>query len=223
MIKLFWKISLVLMLALTVEANEADSPPNRKVADSLAKEIQAVSTASINLDSTATLDDYLAYAALHSPSLKKAFYSWKAALEKTGYVGALPDPVFSFGYFIENVETRVGPQEQRFSLKQSFPWFGTLGTKKDIAQQQANAAYRKYQSEKLKLFYAVKSAYYDFYYLGRDIIITKDNFELLKFWETIARTKYQVGLQIILMLSRLRWNWVNSKTGSNRYKINWRR
>jgi outer membrane protein TolC len=143
---------------------------------------------------TAQLRDYLAYAATQSPALKAAFYDWKSILERAGYVGALPDPWFSYTYFIESVETRVGPQNQIFRLRQSFPWFGTLGAKKDITLEAAAAAFQKYEAEKLKLFYRVKSAYYEYYYLGRDIAITRENLELLTFWESVARAKYRVAL-----------------------------
>jgi len=168
---------------------------NQVVADSVTNQYESEQQVTLRVDSTTTLDDYLAFAALKSPSLRRAFYYWKATLEKTGYAGALPDPMITYGHFIENVETRVGPQNRKFSIKQSFPWFGTLGSRNDIANEVANATFRKYQAEKLKLFYSVRTAYYDLYYLGRDIAITKDNFELLKYWESVARTKYKVALR----------------------------
>lgn len=181
----------VFLLPFESQAAEFD----RKLADSLGSQYNSANSETPPFDSAATLDDYLAYAALQSPSLRQAFYRWQAALEKAGYAGALPDPMLSYGYFIENVETRVGPQNQKFSVKQSIPWFGTLGSRKDIASESAKAAFRKYQAEKLKLFYSVRAAYYDLYYLGRDIALTKDNLELLKFWESVARTKYKVALR----------------------------
>jgi outer membrane protein TolC len=143
----------------------------------------------------ARLKDYLAYAARRNPALEASFYGWRAQVEKAGYAGALPDPTFSYSYFIENVETRVGPQEQRFGLAQSFPWFGTLGVIKDVALEAANAAYQQYQAEKARLLYRVKSAYYEYYYLGREIAITRENLELLKFWESVTRAKYQAALK----------------------------
>ncbi|MCP4685010.1 MAG: TolC family protein, partial [bacterium] len=149
-----------------------------------------------SLDSTAALQDYLAYAAVNSPALKAAFYGWQAAVEKADYAGALPDPILNYAYFIENVETRVGPQEHRLSLKQTFPWFGTLGARKDMAAQRAQAAFEKYQSEKLKLFYRVKAAYYDFYFLGREIDLARENMALLSFWESVVRTRYRVALSV---------------------------
>ena len=46
------------------------------------------------------LSDYLAQAALKNPELEAAFHRWKAALEKIPQVRALPDPRFTFAYFI---------------------------------------------------------------------------------------------------------------------------
>jgi outer membrane protein TolC len=182
-----------LLLASSLVASNAGQ--DRRLADSMAVEFQAKSETLPVIDSTSLLDNYLAYASIQSPALRKAFYQWKAALEKAGYAGALPDPMLSYAYFIENVETRVGPQNQKFSLKQSFPWFGTLSARKDIALEKAGALFKKYQSERLRLFYAVKAAYYDYYYLGRDIALTDENMELLKFWESVARAKYRVALK----------------------------
>ncbi|MDY0040341.1 MAG: TolC family protein, partial [Desulforhabdus sp.] len=78
------------------------------------------------LNEQSGLNDYLAYAALNNAGLKAAFLRWQAALEKIPQVTALPDPRFSYGYYIQSVETRVGPQNNRFGLLQTFPWFGKL-------------------------------------------------------------------------------------------------
>jgi len=186
-------LGLFLLLSLQGSIALAGEAPDR-LTDSLAKMYEDTTAAGLAFGSNATLDDYLAYAAANSPALKAAFYRWQAAAERTGHAGALPDPVFSYSYFIENVETRVGPQEHRLSLKQAFPWFGTLGARKDMAAQQAKAAYAKYQSEKLKLFYRVKAAYYDYYFIGRDLDLTRENLVLLTFWESVVRTRYKVAL-----------------------------
>jgi outer membrane protein TolC len=183
-------LSAVALPALAMSPDEA-----RQLSDSLSS-VYASGKEDAPFDPTAAgLEDYLAYAARQSPGLRAAFFEWKAAMERAGYVGALPDPVLAYTYFIESVETRVGPQIQRVALKQAFPWFGTLGARKDFAWESANAAYQRLQSEMLKLFYQVKSAYYDYYYLGREISITGENLQLLEFWESVARAKYRVGLQ----------------------------
>ena len=79
-----------------------------------------------DLKAGAELPDLLAYAALNNPGLEAAFHRWKAALERVPQAKSLPDPRFTYRYFIEEVETRVGAQRQRFAIAQTFPWFGKL-------------------------------------------------------------------------------------------------
>jgi cobalt-zinc-cadmium efflux system outer membrane protein len=176
-------------------AYASESAPSSAPAESLQRTLESPIGEAAAIDSTFTLDDYLALAVKRSAALRGAYYGWTAAVEKSRYAGSLPEPMFSYGRFIENVETRVGPQEQRFSLRQSYPWFGTLGAKEDMASEAAEAAYQRFESERLRLFYQVKSAYYEYYYLGRDIGLTRDNMDLLKFWESVVRTKFKVALK----------------------------
>jgi len=89
------------------------------------------------LDENSSLEDFLTYAELNNPGLKAEFLKWKAALEKIPEVKALPDPRFTYAGFIEHVETRVGPQRQRFGLSQAFPWFGKLDLKAGSAMELA--------------------------------------------------------------------------------------
>jgi len=145
------------------------------------------------LPADATLQDHLVYAALNNPQLEAAFEQWKAALHRVPQARTLPDPRFTYGHFIQEVETRVGPQEQRFGLSQMFPWFGKLRLRGDVALAEANSRQQQYESAKLKLFYQVQDAYYEYYYLGRAIAITEDNVRLLQHLESVARAKHRAG------------------------------
>jgi len=152
-------------------------------------------TSDYRFDPSGGVGAYLAYAALNNPGVRSAFYEWKAQLEKVHSVSALPDPMISYAYYVENVETRVGPQRHRFGIRQTIPWFGTLGDRADAAFEAAKAAYQNYQSEKLRLFYRLKRAYYEYYYLGRELELSRENFELLKFWEAVLRVRYEAALE----------------------------
>ncbi len=140
-----------------------------------------------------TLADYRAYAALNNPELEAAFNRWKAALEKIPQAKSLPDPRFSYRYFIREIETRVGPQRQAFEISQMFPWFGKLALAGDVATQAALAAQQRYEAVKLRLFFEVADAYYEYYYLSRSIVLTRENVELLTHLEEVARTRYQTA------------------------------
>lgn len=144
-------------------------------------------------DALNTLSDYLAKAAMNNPELESAFYRWKAALEKIPQVKSLPDPRFTFAYYIQSVETRVGPQDASVALFQTFPWFGVLDLKGDVAAEEANALKAQYDALKLKIFYDVKNSFYEYAYLAQAIQITRENVALLKYLESVARARYSAG------------------------------
>ncbi|MGB2823257.1 MAG: TolC family protein, partial [Phycisphaerae bacterium] len=105
-------------------------------------------------------------------------------------VGALPDPSLTYRYFIEEVETRVGAQRQAVALAQRFPWLGKLPLRAGAAADAADAERQRYEARKLALFYAVKEAYYEYYYLRRAVATVEENMQLLRNSEQIARTRY---------------------------------
>ncbi|UCD51850.1 MAG: TolC family protein [Phycisphaerales bacterium] len=145
------------------------------------------------LSDESPLSDYLEYAALNNPELEAAFNRWKAALEKVPQAKSWPDPRFSYRYFIREIETRVGPQRQAFEISQTFPWFGKLDLAGDVAMEAARAAQQRYEAVRLRLFFEVKDAYYEYYYLARSIAVTRENVELLTHLESVVRTRYRTA------------------------------
>ena len=139
------------------------------------------------------LSDHLRFASLNNAELKAKFEEWKAALEQVPQAKALDDPKFTYGYFIEEVETRVGPQRNKFGIMQVFPWFGEIEARSDVATAKAKAARQRYEANKLKLFWRIKDAFYEFTYLATAIDTAKENLELLRHFEEIARTKYRAA------------------------------
>jgi outer membrane protein TolC len=139
------------------------------------------------------LPDYLRFASLNNAELKAKFEQWKAALEQVPQAKALDDPKFTYSYFIEEVETRVGPQRNKLGIMQVFPWFGKIEARTDVAAAKAKAARQKYEANKLKLFWQVKDAFYEFTYLATAIDTAKDNLELLQHFEEVALTKYRAA------------------------------
>jgi len=142
-------------------------------------------------NSLKALPDYLGYAALNNAQLKAKFEHWKAALEQVPQAKALDDPKFTYGYFIKEVETRVGPQRHKLGIMQMFPWFGKLEARTDIASAQATVAHKQYEATKIKLFQQVKDTFYEYVYLKQATEIAEENLELLKHFEEVARIKYE--------------------------------
>lgn len=160
-----------------------------------------------------TLESYLEMAAENNPGLQSKYKEFEAALQRIPQVNALPDPSFSFGYFISPVETRVGPQRAKFSLSQMFPWFGTLEAKGDAAALMAAAKYQSFLEARNKLYFDVAAAYYPLYELQRMQEIEQENIEILESYKTIATRKFENGaspmvdvLRVDIMLKDSRTN-----------------
>jgi len=118
------------------------------------------------------LENYLLIAAENNPGLRAKFNEYMAALEVAPQVNTLPDPQVAFAYFISPVETRVGPQQFKFSASQMFPWFGTLQTKENVANQAAKAKYEVFLESKSRLFNEARSTYFNIYFNKKAIEIT---------------------------------------------------
>lgn len=140
-----------------------------------------------------SLDEYLQIAAENNPGLKSRFNEYMAALERVPQVGALPDPKFAFAYFINPVETRLGPQRANLGLSQAFPWFGTLEAKRDAMSQMAQSRYELFENARSDLFFDVKTAYYNYYFIEKAIEITRENIEILRIFRNLSLVKIEAG------------------------------
>lgn len=139
------------------------------------------------------LNNYLKTAAENNANLKSKFAKYNSSLEKVPQVGALPDLNFSFGYFISPVETRVGPQQAKISASQMFPWFGTQSSEKAVFIEKAKMNFEEFEEAKSKLFFEVKSAYFDIYFVEKGIFITKENISILNTLQQLALIKVETG------------------------------
>jgi outer membrane protein TolC len=140
-----------------------------------------------------SLGDYQRIASENNPGLQAKYKEFEAAMQKVPQVNTLPDPSFSFGYFISPVETRVGPQRAKFSLTQMFPWFGTLKAQGDVATLMAEAKYQSFLDAQNQLHYQVAAAYYPLYELKQWKKIEQKNIDILQSYKTIANSKFKSG------------------------------
>lgn len=150
-------------------------------------------TLTITLSAQKKLPQYLRIAAENNPTLKVKFNQYMATLERVPQVGALPDPTLAFAYFIQPVETKVGPQNAKISASQMFPWFGTLSLRKNSVRSMAKAKYEVFEEAKAKLFYDVKSTYYNLYFIHKAIEITITNIDILNSFKGLANIKIESG------------------------------
>ncbi|MEN8254247.1 MAG: TolC family protein [Verrucomicrobiota bacterium] len=140
-----------------------------------------------------TYNDFLEHAKENNPGVQAAYNRWQAELSKADVVKALPDPRLTYSYFIESVETRIGPQEQKAGISQQFPWFGKLDARQKAQLARADSAYEQYRSTLLKLAYDVRRAYAECWLLHRETELAKQHIQLLENIERVAESRVRAG------------------------------
>jgi len=129
----------------------------------------------------------------NNSQLKSQYNLWQAEVEKIGYMTKLPNPNLSFGYFLENIETAVGPQEYKIGISQKLPWFGKLQTSKKIQILNADIRHFNIQKSLDEIEFHIKESLYNYYYISEIQKITQKNLSLLNQWNKILESKYQTS------------------------------
>lgn len=140
-----------------------------------------------------TLEDYLQIAAENNPDLKAMYAEFEAALQEAPQVSSLPDPSLTVAAFGRMVETRLGPQEARFSFMQMFPWFGTLEARENAANLAAEAKFQAFLDARNELFYQVSEKYFQLYELEKGIRFQRDNAEILRDYKDLSLSRVRAG------------------------------
>ena len=142
---------------------------------------------------TQNLRSLVDYALANNPEVNVARERHIGALARVPQAMALPEPKLTYRYFVNEVETRVGPQEHGIGLSQTLPWFGKRVLQGDAATETARAAQERIASIQNTVIADVADAYYELFYLGRSIEIIRGNRDLVLHLERVARARYGAG------------------------------
>jgi outer membrane protein TolC len=150
-----------------------------------------------------SLDDYFKIAASDNPGLQAMHKEYEAAMQVVPQVNTLPDPEFSFGYFMDPDAAGSGAKKTRFALSQMFPWFGTLKAQGNAAAIMAEARFQAFIDARNTLYFQVASAYYPLFEIKRLQQIETENIEILKSYKTIATKKFENGASSMVDVLRV--------------------
>ena len=150
----------------------------------------------VSLTSAGELDQLVKQALEANPDLKSAEARYKAFQAKIPQAGALPDPIFMFGY-ANLPRTTLALDQMEMSgielgLSQEIP-FLKLGLMKKFARLMSERERQDYNSLKNYITSQVKQNYYELSFWLRSIQITYQNKLLLEDLAKIASVKYSVG------------------------------
>lgn len=161
-------------------------------------------------DVTGSLNTYTQLALEQSPELRAKYEEWHASTYRMAQVRRLPEPQISYTYFIQSVETRVGPQQHRIGISQSFPWPTRLTKAADSASSMSRGAEREYEAGALLVMRQVADSYWRLWLVERTREVEHDQRSLLEQLSASVRARVEVGQagladlgQLNLALARL--------------------
>jgi outer membrane protein TolC len=149
------------------------------------------------------LENYIQEALSNSPEIKAFELRYNIAEEKVNESNWLPNTEVSAGYFVSEPETRTGAQRARLSIKQMFPWFGTITARENYATSMAETDYVDIAITKRKLTLSVAETYYKLYEARAKQNVLDENIKLLETYETLALTSVEVGKATAVDVLRL--------------------
>ncbi len=143
------------------------------------------------------LERYIQEALQENPSLKAAIARVEAFDEKIPQSSALPEPMLGFGLANLPVNSFAFDQEPMtgkwISVSQKFPFPGTLGLKRDLAESGRDNQAALLQGEEAKIIRLIKETYYQWAFIRESIKLVESHQTLTDQFVAITTSKYEVG------------------------------
>lgn len=147
-----------MLLLLSLLSAPVDARPAQDAREAFAQAEGPQAASEVEL--SRGVNAYVALAMGNSPELALAWARWEAAVRRIAVARRLPEPTLGLGVFLQSVETRVGPQQARVTLQQTFPWPSSLSAGSDAAAAEARAAEARFEATALAIEARVQSAYW---------------------------------------------------------------
>lgn len=147
-----------------------------------------------------SLSDALERAETVNPTLQALREDHLSAAERVKIASSLPDPSAQFTYFGESVETRTGPQEAIYSIKQTIPWLTKLSTKASMAESRSDQVGHLYTAGLFRIRRAVATSYAEVVYLDQALASTRESLELIEDMRAIVEEQTRAGGSLNAML-----------------------
>lgn len=137
-----------------------------------------------------SLDELLKEALANNRELEAAREELQAAKHRVPQSSALPDPTLGYAVMGPMLETPLGPQKDVYEFEQMIPFPGKLLERRKIALFEVDAASAQLRQAERELVLNVSQTYYDLYAAEATIEAVEEILDLLKNFESIARSRY---------------------------------
>ena len=148
-----------------------------------------------------SVESLLEYAKARNPEYASMGFEAVAAGERINAAGALPDPKLRTELMDITKSGEQNPtllpgrvESTRYTLMQDIPWFGKRDLRREIAEQDAQAAKGRVMGTWAELSTRIKSAYAQLYYVHRNERLAVEILDLMSRLEKTAQVRYAGGL-----------------------------
>ncbi len=134
-------------------------------------------------------------------SLQAVLAAWGAAVERFPQVVALEDPTLQTMFAPASFSSSTIQSSYILGIAQKLPWSGKRELRGQVAQWQAIAASLDYDEAQLRLAETARLAYYEFYYVHRQLEINDAGLAAVQSFRDTANSKFiasQVTQQDVL-------------------------
>lgn len=144
------------------------------------------------LDTPLTAEAFTEAVLTHNASLEAMRQAVVAAVEQVRPAGSLDDPMLSVSAAPRTFGT-AGGSSGDVEITQSFPWWGTLDARREVARADAEASAQDFQALRLHLVALARGAFADWVYVHRALDINRANISVLNQLRNVARIRYAAG------------------------------
>lgn len=162
------------------------------------------------LEETFTAEQLVAWVWERNPGVAELSAAAEMAVHRIDPAGSLGDPALSYAFAPRTFGREGQGLNQKVEFSQLLPWPGTLKARRQVAEHDAAAARQDIGALRLRLAAQAKSAYAEWYFIGRALAIHHDAHGLLQELRSVAETRYAAGgalqqdvLQVEVELAKL--------------------
>jgi cobalt-zinc-cadmium efflux system outer membrane protein len=125
------------------------------------------------------------------------------ALSKVDQVNILPNPEVNLGIMVPKMQGHTGINRFNFVAMQSFPWFGTLKAKKNLALAQAEVKNKNVPIASLEIIFQLKESWLMIYELEKKKELLNINLQLLDRLENVTLSNIEAGKSSVIKVVKI--------------------
>jgi outer membrane protein TolC len=129
-----------------------------------------------------------------NPSVAEMIAASQAAAARYSQVTSLDDPMVGTTLAPASIGSPEVEFGYRVEVSQKYPFPGKLPLRGQVALAQASAAGHDLEAVRLQLIESAKSAFYDYYLIGRALEVNEESEVLLREFRANAQTRYKTGV-----------------------------